>query len=207
MCLLQIFGGVYVDKRNYYANIVDLFESTKENLSEVSPFNQTEKEPIRQVPNQIDPPQAAPVAPPVGPGLSDADYLQDPMMMEPELSPVEQEMEVSEQKKKLKLLELYRELITYSTVFHDSLDVIDTNLLDSDKNQDLRELKTKLLKLSEKLKDFVVDRFADETYEKALYLFILLRTELLTIIKMLRHLLGVNKNETKKELKARKKGL
>jgi len=127
--------------------------------------------------------------------------LQDPMMMEPEFAPIEDEIEVSEQKKMLKLLELYRELINYSTVFHDSLDIIDTNLLDSDKNQELRDLKRKLLDLSEKLKDFVIDRFADETYEKALYIFILLRTELLTVIQMLRHLLDLNKIDLKKDKK------
>ena len=190
-----------MDKKNYYKNLVTIFESTKVNLTEAFP---QQENPIRQVPNQIDPTaqaqqQAMPMQQPVNPGLSDADYLQDPMMMEPELSPIEDAIEVSEQKKMLKLLELYRELITYATVFHDSLEIIDTNLLDSDKNQDLRDLKTKLMKLSEKLKDFVIDRFADETYEKALYLFILLRTELLTIIKMLRHLLELNKRDLKKE--------
>ena len=200
-----------MDKKIYYQNLVELFESTKVNLAEAPQFpqsTQTETQTIRQIPNQVDPnaqqapTPAAPAQPAYAdPGLSDANYLQDPMMMEPEFAPIEDEIEVSEQKKMLKLLELYRELINYSTVFHDSLDIIDTNLLDSDKNQELRDLKRKLLDLSEKLKDFVIDRFADETYEKALYIFILLRTELLTVIQMLRHLLDLNKIDLKKDKK------
>lgn len=206
-----------MDKNKYYQNLVALFESTKElNEAPKPATSQTEKAPARKVPNQIDPlqstvqQQAMPEEPVMqDPGLSDADYLQDPMMdpmmMEPQLSPVEQAIEVSEQKKMLKLLELYRELMNYSKVFYESLEIIDTNLIDSDKNHELRQLKKKLLDLSEKIKDFVIDRFADETYEKALYIYILLRTELLTITKMLRQVLDLNRKKQEDKLKNKKK--
>jgi hypothetical protein len=189
-----------VEKNKYYKNLVALFESAKEReiLMEAVPYSQ--EPPIRSIPNNIDPNSqeqlpVAPEEPMMDPGLSDADYLQgDPMMMGPELSPIEVAIEVSEQQKLIKLLGLYRELMTYTTVFYDSLGSVDTSTLESDPNQEIRELKGKIVNLKEKLRNYIVDRYADETYEKSLYVYILLRTELLTIIKMLRHLLEVDRN-------------
>jgi hypothetical protein len=43
-----------------------------------------------------------------------------------------------------------------------------------------------------------VDTFPTERYEKALYVYILLRTELISIIKLLRESLGLNVDPEKK---------
>jgi hypothetical protein len=201
-----------VEKNKYYNNLVALFESIKEKeiLQEAVPMQQpVPQEPaVRQIPNQIDSqPQAQQPAPMAqDPGLNDADYLEgyDPMMAEPELSPIEDAIEVSEQKKLIKLFELYRELMNYTTVFYDSLKSVDTSTLESKDNQEIRELKQKILALKEKLRDYAVDHYLDEKYEKSLYIYILLRTELLTIITMFRKVLGVDKN-TKEDIKNNKK--
>jgi hypothetical protein len=202
-----------VEKNKYYKNLVALFESTKEKevLQEAIPMQQpVQQEPaVRQIPNQIDAPvQQQPIPaedPMMDPGLSDADYLQgyDPMMMEPELSPIEDAIEVSEQKKLIKLLGLYRELMNYTTVFYDSLENVDTSTLEKEDNDEIRGLKKKILALKDKLRDYIIDRYADEKYEKSLYVYILLRTELLTIITLLRKVLGVDKN-TKEDTKNNK---
>lgn len=200
-----------MEKNKYYKNLVALFESTKEKevLQEAVPMQQpVQQEPaVRQIPNQIDAPVQQPPMPAedpmmMDPGLSDADYLQgdDPMMMEPELSPIEDAIEVSEQKKLIKLLGLYRELMNYTTVFYDSLENIDTSTLEKEDNDETRRLKKKILALKDKLRDYIIDRYADEKYEKSLYVYILLRTELLTIITLLRKILGVDKN-TKEDTK------
>ena len=201
-----------MEKNKYYNSLVALFESTKEKeVLQEAPSKPSKNPAITQIPNGIDQqpvtqqpfaqPQQMPVPedPMMDPGLSDADYLQgDPMMMmEPELSPIENAIEVSEQKKLIKLLGLYRELMNYTTVFYDNLEDIDTSTLETEKNQEIRILKDKLSSLKDKLRDYIVDRYADETYEKSLYVYILLRTELLTIVKLLRKLLGVDKNEQK----------
>lgn len=190
----------------YYKQLVALFESTKkaEEILSEAPYGQ--EPPVREIPNNIDPyaQQAQPIKPGLpmeDPGLSDTDYLQDEdpmsMMMDPQLSPVEDIIEVSEQQRLIKLLGLYRELTNYTTVFHESLENIDTSTLEGDKNEEIRELKKKILALTEKLRSYIIDRYASETYEKSLYVYILLRTELLTIISLLRKILGVDKNDLK----------
>ena len=151
-----------------------------------------------QDPNAQDPmtdPMAA--DPNANPG--DADYLMDNTMMDPGLMGMEQVMELPERVKKLKLFELYRELINYTVVFEESLDVIDMNLLDSAKSRELKEYRTRLDALIEKLKSYVKLNYIEEQYEKSLYVYVLMRTELLTIIKLLREMLVLNKNSKKAE--------
>ena len=143
-----------------------------------------------------------PVEEPVDPAMNDAAYMEDPVMDpfgEPALSPIEDAIETNEQRKILKLFELYRELINYTVVFEESLDVIDMNLLDSAKSRELKEYRTRLDALIEKLKSDFKLNYIEEQYEKSLYVYVLMRTELLTIIKLLREMLVLNKNSKKAE--------
>ena len=133
-------------------------------------------------------------------GLDDADYLsseEDEVGLSPMMD--EEVIEVSDKQKLLKLFDLFKELVDYSQLFYDSLDTVDFNLLEKDKFDKLRETRTKLFTLIEKLENYINEVFYGEKYEKALYVYILLRTELLTNIKLLREILELNKEETKKE--------
>jgi hypothetical protein len=134
-------------------------------------------------------------------GLDDADYLSSDEEDEVGLSPMmdDEVIEVSDKQKLLKLFDLFKELVDYSQMFYDSLNTVDFNLLEKDKFTKLRETRTKLFTLIEKLENYINEVFYGEKYEKALYVYILLRTELLTNIKLLREILELNKEETKKE--------
>jgi len=125
--------------------------------------------------------------------LSDSDELplsQDTTMMD-------NSSDVSEKLKLQKLFDLYRDMIEYERVFIDSLDNIDTNLLDSEKHKKLIDYKSKLDKLENKLKVYITESLPSEKYEKALYNYILMRTELITIVKLLRDVLNLNDLEDK----------
>jgi hypothetical protein len=124
--------------------------------------------------------------------LGDADYLSGE---EFGALPPEDTIEVSEPKKLAKLFQLYKELLNYSTVFYESLDTIDMNLLDIEKSEKIRENKNQIINIVEKIEDYLIDTFPNETYEKALYIYIHLRTELMTIIKLLRESLDLNAPE------------
>jgi len=131
--------------------------------------------------------------------LDDADYLSDEEASD--LSPMIDAIEVSDKQKLLKLLDLFKELLDYSEMFQESLEAIDFNLLEKEKNVKLRRSKDKLESMIEKLENYINEVFYGEKYEKALYVYILLRTELLTNIKLLREILGLNEIQDEKEQK------
>jgi len=131
--------------------------------------------------------------------LDDADYLSDEEASD--LSPMIDAIEVSDKQKLLKLFDLFKELLDYSEMFQESLEAIDFNLLEKEKNVKLRRSKDKLESMIEKLENYINEVFYGEKYEKALYVYILLRTELLTNIKLLREILGLNEIQDEKEQK------
>ncbi len=125
--------------------------------------------------------------------LSDSDELplsQDTMM-------VDDGSNVSEKLKLRKLFDLYKDMIEYERVFIDNLENIDTNLLDGEKHKKLVDYKSKLDKLENKLKVYITESLPSEKYERALYNYILMRTELVTIVKLLRDVLNLNDLEDK----------
>jgi hypothetical protein len=126
-----------------------------------------------------------------GPALGDAGYL-DSGAQAPGLPPIGDSMEVSEPRKKAKLFDLFRELLNYSNVFVESLTNIDMNLLDMEQIDKIRKNTDQVDDVVGKIRSYVVETFPTERYEKALYVYILLRTELLTIVKLLRETLGLN---------------
>jgi hypothetical protein len=191
-----------MEKREYFKNLVTLFEASQKEkdqdkkLSEALP---EEKQVVSQEEmNNDDLNSAGNIE--EKPELDDADYLSYDEMT-PGLSPIDDLAQVSEQKKMVKLFGLYRELLNYSTVFYDSLDIIDMNLLDGEKFRQLKENKRTILEVSEKLRSYITDTFVNEKYERALYVYILLRTELVTVIKLLRESLGLNKQTDEKQEK------
>jgi hypothetical protein len=123
------------------------------------------------------------------PDLEDADYLSSDGETS-SLPPVNDPM--ADSKKLSKLFELYKDLLNYSSVFKENLVTIDMDLLDGEKIGKLRNNIEHVEKIIEKIRKYMVNNFPTEKYEKALYIYILLRTELLTVVKLLRESLGLN---------------
>lgn len=121
--------------------------------------------------------------------LEDADYL-DTL----EMSPEEETIEVPEKQKLKKLFDLFSDLLHYGESLFDSLDnSIDQNLLDDSQVADINSLKNIVLRFNEKIKDYLNNVFLTEEYDRVLYTYILLRTELVAVIKSLNIKLGLNK--------------
>lgn len=134
-----------------------------------------------------------------GQALGDADYLSAGAGGLP-LPQIADSKEVPEPIKKAKLFELFRDLLNYSNVFVESLTNIDMNLLDMDKIDKVKRNTDQIDDVIGKIRAYLTDTFPTERYEKALYVYILLRTELVTIIKLLRESLGLNHDpEAKKQ--------
>jgi len=186
--------------KDYYSQLVTLYEATKVKKIDQEVVNEApvmgepviaKKEILQQKPA---PEETGDIS--EDPELDDANYLNDPNLSSVELIP-----DTPEQKRKEKLFELFSELMNYSTVFYDDLEKIDGNLLDKEKIGELRENKKRIITISEKLRKYIKEDFLEEKYEKSLYIYILLRTELITIIKLLRQSFELNKiddKETKK---------
>jgi hypothetical protein len=125
--------------------------------------------------------------------LGDADYLSAEGGFQPNLPPAVDSIEVSESKKMAKLFDLFKDLLNYSSVFHETLTTINIDILDAEKINKLRKNINHVDQIIEKLKDYIIKNFPTEKYEKALYVYILLRTELMTVIKLLRESLDLNR--------------
>jgi hypothetical protein len=195
-----------VDKKEYFRKLVALFEADGLDAGEPGAQAQafaadsgqgvagTSADQIAQAQ------QAAPGA--LGPGssgamssdpaLGDADYLSAVGTGVPGLPPIGDSIEVPDHRKKSKLFDLFRDLLNYSNVFVESLTNIDMNLLDMDQIDRVKKNTDQVDDVIGKIRSYIVETLPTERYEKALYVYILLRTELLTIIKLLRETLGLN---------------
>jgi len=181
-----------MEKREYFRNLIGLFEASQKEKDMDKEFSKPlpeEKQIVPQETVENNSNSAGNIE--EKPELDDADYLSSDEFS-PGLSPIDDLALVSEQKKMVKLFGLFRELLNYSTVFYDSLDIIDMNLLDGEKLRELRTEKKLILEVIEKLRNYITESFVNEKYERALYVYILLRTELITIIRLLRELLQLN---------------
>ena len=173
-----------MEKKDYYRQLVALYEAVI-----------TEEEPAPEALPQNDPygePEAAPVDPAnpadmqEGPQTEDAQYTGDDGMA-PELSPEVEPAEVSDTMKLKKLFDLFNTLLNYGKTLLTSLeDTIDLGLFDEEKLGAFNKIKDRLRRFDEKTTTYISEVFSTEAYERALYVYILLRTELVTIIKLMR---------------------
>lgn len=125
--------------------------------------------------------------------LGDANYLSTAGEVKTNLPPIGDSIEVPEPKKMAKLFDLFKDLLSYSEIFYESLtNNIDMNLLSGEKVNKLKKNIDQVTDVVDKIRIYITDTFPTEKYEKALYVYILLRTELMTIIKLLRESLGLN---------------
>jgi len=204
-------AGDIMERKDYFKKLVMLFEADEEEKISADPDIDLDtdtgadvKEDIEKKSDITDDELDSELKPEMQEDELEGDMLSDQSSLsdEEELpfgeeTQVESADTVSEKIKLEKLFDLYRELIEYKRVFIDSLDNIDTNLLDNERNLKLINYKNKLIKLEEKLKVYITEVFHTEKYEKALYNYILLRTELITIVKLLRDVLNLNDSEEK----------
>jgi exonuclease VII small subunit len=83
-------------------------------------------------------------------------------------------------------------------MYSHTLDSIDVSLLDGIDVASISKYYKIVKDLEEKIRDYLENTIKGEVYEKALYAYIMLRTELLTAIQILRKLLKLNEEEDKK---------
>ncbi len=191
-----------MNTKEYFRRLIALYEAAnQEAVVPAEAEQQAEEQPAEEVPAE-EAPQA------VGsssqgstgdvsgtiedPGLGDANYLSGEESVP---APTSGTADVSEKEKLGKIFDLLNELLNYSRTFNETLEGVDLNLLDREKNEGLNIGKKRVVSVSEKLTHYIKEVFPDEKYEKALYVYILLRTELVTAIKSIRELLELNKTD------------
>jgi hypothetical protein len=104
--------------------------------------------------------------------------------------------DVSESQRLVKLFGLYKKLLEYTETFYDSLENIDIDLLDEKESTQITKNREKLFSLMEKQKSYMTDVFPKEgKYEKSLYVYVLMRTELAAIIESVRANIGLDRKE------------
>lgn len=118
----------------------------------------------------------------------DADYMQDPP---PEEGPASQ---VDETEKKKKLFNLMNELLVYNKYFLNNVNDLSIDMIDDENFYQIGRLKDRLTSVNVKLQKYLLDNFVNNEYNRSLYVYILLRTEVLTSVKLLRNLLKIDEN-------------
>lgn len=117
--------------------------------------------------------------------LGDASYMN---ASEPSLETV------SEERKKTKLFELFQELTELCNYVHESFsERISVDLLDKEQNSVLNITLDKTDEIKKKVEEYSINTYSLRTYEESLYIYILLRSELLITIKLLRKTLKLNR--------------
>ena len=129
--------------------------------------------------------------PPVPDELDDANYMQ---------AEAPQEQPADDDKyKKMKLFALFRNMMNYVESLLKTLENVDLSTLDDEKIRKIENAKTILNTTLTKIKEYMVDIYSEQTYEQGLYVYVLLRSELLTGISIIRENLDLNQENDKKE--------
>jgi hypothetical protein len=131
-------------------------------------------------------------------GLQDAAYLNNNYSASNDASSTT----VSDNRQKLvELFDLFKKLLDYSENLAESIESTELELLDDKEYSKAADVIAKVKDLSEKIRNYLLNTFEHDAYEKALYAYIMLRTELLTAIKLLRDILKLNEVEENPEEK------
>lgn len=193
-----------MDKKEYFSQLISLYEAAvvKPDVEDQAVYAQQQQ--IADSGNDIVDPNVDPGGS-VSPegmaqeegdgqdsgGLQDAAYLNNYSA-----SNDASQTTVSDNRQKLvELFGLFRQLLNYSETFSESIEKTTLELLDEkDYYQALQVIK-KVKELSEKIRNYLLNTFENDAYEKALYAYVMLRTELLTAVKLLRDILKLNEVE------------
>lgn len=111
---------------------------------------------------------------------------------------------VMKSQKLLKLYNLYKDLLNYCSLFLESLEKIDINLIELETFQILKKYILTVRELTDKINNYMINIYSEEEYEKLLYVYVLFRTELTNCIKGTRDILKLNKIEEKENINEKK---
>jgi hypothetical protein len=120
--------------------------------------------------------------------LNDAAYLQNSASDDASI-------ESDNREKLVELFELMEHLLNYAESFTLTLDDISYAMLEEVEIAKIKKYRLVIKKLAEKVNVYLTDIFKDQSYEKNLYAYVMLRTELLTTIKLVRSVLNLNEVE------------
>lgn len=101
---------------------------------------------------------------------------------------------IDETSRNRKLFSLYNELLTYGTYFLENISNVSLDMLEDEQVKkvlvDISDMKQTI----QKIKDYILLQYAKYPYQRNLYVYVVLRTELMTEVKIIREVL---KNEEK----------
>ena len=120
--------------------------------------------------------------------LNDAAYLTNSASND---APVESD----NREKLVELFDLMEHLLNYAETFIDTIDSTDIFSLEDTDVLKMERYKNSIVSLSEKIRTYLINVFKNRTYEQNLYVYVMLRSELLTAIKLLRNVLKLNEVE------------
>lgn len=124
-------------------------------------------------------------------GMQDADYMQDPGYQEKAV----EEPQITDQLKISKLFSHFVDLKQMTTEFKDRLEGLNFNLFDDKKIGIIKTVLDTSEKLIEKISDYITDNFTNNKYEQNLYIYLLLRSELVTMISLFRKSLNLGRTK------------
>lgn len=108
---------------------------------------------------------------------------------EQEQSEEPSDVAVDEISRNRKLFSLYNELLTYGTYFLENISNVSLDMLNDEQVKkvlvDLSDMKQTI----QKIKDYILLQYAKYPYQRNLYVYIVLRTELMTEVKIIREVL------------------
>lgn len=129
--------------------------------------------------------------------IEDGNYINEPVVPS-----TDNDLSVGEEQRTLKLYDLFEELYELIEIYYDSFKVIQFDMLEHNQYIELSSLIKKIFKLKEDSNYYLKDIFVNESYEKNLYTYVLIRTNFVEIIKRVREILklhDVNEEEKRKE--------
>lgn len=129
--------------------------------------------------------------------IEDGNYINEPVV-----PATDNDLSVGEEQRTLKLYDLFEELHELIEIYYDSFKVIQFDMLEHNQYVELSSLIKKIFKLKEDSNYYLTDIFVNESYEKNLYTYVLIRTNFVEIIKRVREILklhDVNEEEKRKE--------
>lgn len=185
-----------MDRKKYFSDLYTLFEASNIGMTgspEVIPQENIADTGLDMGGEAVDPNAMAmsqdPTMMQVDPSIQMSDPMMDPNAMTPE---PQDSATVTETEKFKKLFSLFEDLIDYSNVFSENLKFVDIGLLTKDTVIKMKRYTDNIKDMNDKITNYLINIFNKETYERALYTYILFRTELITSIKGLRGVLDLD---------------
>ena len=147
-------------------------------------------------PNETEEQAMDPNVPQDGADPSMEDSLDDANYMQAE-APQEQPAD-DDKYKKMKLFSLLKNMLNYTESLLKTIENVDMSTLDDENIKKVDRAKIILNSTLMKLKEYIIDIYSEHTYEQGIYIYVLLRSELLTGISIIRETLGLNKENDEK---------